>query len=106
MNQGRIWTVVSPSVGLPLFLGGVAVTAVVVHFAILSTRRGSAAIGKARHAKVSDVSRPRSPAAPMPFTVHHRLTSLVFAGERPRALSKALFAGDARTRSTFEPTAN
>ncbi len=26
MNQGRIWTVVKPTVGLPLFLGSVAVT--------------------------------------------------------------------------------
>jgi hypothetical protein len=25
MNQGRIWCVVSPTVGLPLFLGAVAV---------------------------------------------------------------------------------
>ena len=36
MNQGRIWCVVSPTVGLPLFLGSVAVIAFVVHFAILS----------------------------------------------------------------------
>ena len=36
MNQGRIWTVVSPTVGLPLFLGSVAVTALLVHYAILS----------------------------------------------------------------------
>ena len=36
MNQGRLWTVVSPSVGLPLFLGSVAVTSLLVHYAILS----------------------------------------------------------------------
>ena len=36
MNQGKIWTVVKPTVGLPLFLGGVAVTALLVHFAILN----------------------------------------------------------------------
>ncbi len=36
MNQGRLWTVVSPTVGLPLFLGTVAVTSLLVHFAILS----------------------------------------------------------------------
>lgn len=35
MNQGRIWCVVNPTVGLPLFLGGVAVIAFTVHFAIL-----------------------------------------------------------------------
>jgi light-harvesting protein B-800-850 alpha chain len=36
MNQGRIWTVVSPSVGLPLLLGSVAITALLVHFALLT----------------------------------------------------------------------
>jgi light-harvesting protein B-800-850 alpha chain len=36
MNQGRIWTVVSPSVGLPLFLGAVAVVSVVIHLALLT----------------------------------------------------------------------
>ncbi len=35
MNQGRIWCVVKPTVGLPLFLGGVAVISLIVHFAVL-----------------------------------------------------------------------
>jgi light-harvesting protein B-800-850 alpha chain len=37
MNQGRIWTVVSPNVGLPLFLGSVAVMSFTVHLAVLSS---------------------------------------------------------------------
>jgi light-harvesting protein B-800-850 alpha chain len=36
MIYGKIWCVVKPSVGMPLFLGGVAVTSLVVHFAILN----------------------------------------------------------------------
>jgi light-harvesting protein B-800-850 alpha chain len=36
MNQGRIWTVVKPTVGLPLLLGSVTVIALLVHFAILT----------------------------------------------------------------------
>jgi light-harvesting protein B-800-850 alpha chain len=36
MNQGRIWTVVNPTVGLPLLLGSVTVIALLVHFAVLS----------------------------------------------------------------------
>ncbi len=36
MNQGRIWCVVSPTVGLPLFLGAVALISFTVHFAILN----------------------------------------------------------------------
>jgi light-harvesting protein B-800-850 alpha chain len=36
MNQGRIWCVVKPTVGLPLFLGSVALISLIVHFAILN----------------------------------------------------------------------
>jgi light-harvesting protein B-800-850 alpha chain len=36
MNQGRIWCVVSPTVGLPLFLGSVALTSLAVHYCVLS----------------------------------------------------------------------
>jgi light-harvesting protein B-800-850 alpha chain len=36
MNQGTLWTVVKPTVGLPLLLGAVAVTAILVHYAVLS----------------------------------------------------------------------
>ena len=35
MNQGRIWCVVKPTVGLPLFLGGVGVISLIVHTAVL-----------------------------------------------------------------------
>ncbi len=36
MNQGRIWCVVKPTVGLPLFLGAVTAIALIVHWAVLS----------------------------------------------------------------------
>jgi light-harvesting protein B-800-850 alpha chain len=36
MNQGTIWTVVHPTVGLPLLLGTVTVIALLVHYAVLS----------------------------------------------------------------------
>ena len=35
MNQGRIWTVVSPNVGLPLFLGSVALMSFIIHICVL-----------------------------------------------------------------------
>jgi light-harvesting protein B-800-850 alpha chain len=35
MNQGRIWCVVNPTVGLPLFLGSVALISFTVHFAVI-----------------------------------------------------------------------
>lgn len=36
MNQGRLWLVVNPTVGLPLFLGGVALISFIVHFSLLT----------------------------------------------------------------------
>lgn len=36
MNQGRIWCVVNPTVGLPLFLGGVATISLLVHASVMS----------------------------------------------------------------------
>jgi light-harvesting protein B-800-850 alpha chain len=36
MNQGKIWLVVKPTVGLPLLLGSVTLIALLVHFAVLS----------------------------------------------------------------------
>lgn len=39
MNQGKIWLVVKPTVGLPAFLGGVATIALVVHAAVLTNTK-------------------------------------------------------------------
>lgn len=36
MNNGRMWCVVNPTVGLPLFLGAVALTSLTVHSALLN----------------------------------------------------------------------
>jgi len=36
MNQSRMWLVVKPTVGLPVFLGGVVVMSLIVHHAILN----------------------------------------------------------------------
>ena len=36
MIYGRIWTVVKPSTGIPLFLGAVAATALITHIGILT----------------------------------------------------------------------
>jgi len=36
MNQAKIWLVVKPTVGLPLFLGSVALISLLVHYALLT----------------------------------------------------------------------
>jgi light-harvesting protein B-800-850 alpha chain len=36
MNQSRIWLVVKPTVGLPLFLGTVLFIALAVHYSVLT----------------------------------------------------------------------
>ena len=36
MNNGRLWCVVNPTVGIPLFLGAVALTSLTVHHAVMN----------------------------------------------------------------------
>ena len=36
MNNSRIWLVVSPTVGLPLFFGAIATVSLLVHYTILT----------------------------------------------------------------------
>ena len=36
MNQAKIWLVVRPTVGLPLFLGTVLTISLLIHYAVLS----------------------------------------------------------------------
>ncbi|SOB93210.1 light-harvesting protein [Rhodobacter maris] len=36
MNNAKVWTVVKPSTGIPLFLGAVAVTALVLHAGLMA----------------------------------------------------------------------
>ena len=36
MNQGKIWRVVNPTIGVPLFLGSVALTSLFVHYQLLN----------------------------------------------------------------------
>ncbi len=37
MNQGKVWRVVNPTIGVPLFLGAVALTSLFVHYQLLKT---------------------------------------------------------------------
>lgn len=66
MNQGRIWCVVNPTVGLPLFLGGVATIALIVHGAVLSntTWFGNYWQGKAAKVALGDSAAPVAMATP------------------------------------------
>ena len=36
MTNGKIWLVVKPTVGVPLFLGAVAISSFAVHYALLT----------------------------------------------------------------------
>jgi light-harvesting protein B-800-850 alpha chain len=63
MWYGRIWLVVKPSVGLPLFLAGVAITSLLVHAAILThTTWMSAYWQGGTKMKVASASAPESTA--------------------------------------------
>lgn len=64
MNNGRIWCVVNPTVGLPLFLGSVAMISFTVHFAVLNNTTWVADFfkGKSRTAARADTA-PITPVA-------------------------------------------
>ena len=66
MIYGKIWCVVKPSVGLTLFIGGVALTSLAVHYAILTHTswfpkywEGKAAV--TAQAPASDAARAEAP---------------------------------------------
>lgn len=67
MNQGRIWCVVSPNVGLPLLLGSVAVTSLIVHACVMThtTWMGNYWQGNSR-VRTSQVDKPAAVAAASP----------------------------------------
>ncbi|ABD09124.1 Antenna complex, alpha/beta subunit [Rhodopseudomonas palustris HaA2] len=62
MNQGKLWTVVNPTVGLPLLLGGVATMAFLVHFAVLQNTTWVSAFMNGK--VVAAAPAPAAPAAP------------------------------------------
>jgi light-harvesting protein B-800-850 alpha chain len=41
MNNAKMWLVVKPTVGIPLFLGGVAVASLAVHVAVINAGVGA-----------------------------------------------------------------
>jgi len=86
MNQGRIWTVVKPTVGLPLFLGSVAVTSLIVHYAVLSHTTWMAAYWEGGHkAKVSlDGPAPAAPEATK-LSLQDGGTAVVVRSDAPAA---------------------
>jgi len=62
MNQARIWLVVKPTVGLPLFLGTVLFISLLVHSSILSNTTWFPAFFQGN--KVSAAAPAPAPAAP------------------------------------------
>lgn len=62
MNQARIWLVVKPTVGLPLFLGTVLLISLLIHFAVLTHTTWFGAFwqgGKTRPAATAAVTPPQ-----------------------------------------------
>jgi len=61
MNQARIWLVVKPTVGLPLFLGTVLLISLLIHYAVLTHTTWFSAFwqGRARPAATALVTPPQ-----------------------------------------------
>lgn len=69
MTNGKIWTVVPPKIGLPLLIGSVAVTSLIVHYAILSHTTWYPAYWNGGVKHVSSVEAPAVGQASLPYTV-------------------------------------
>jgi light-harvesting protein B-800-850 alpha chain len=69
MNQGKIWLVVNPSVGLPLLLGSVAITVLLVHYAVLSNTTWVAAYFQGGAKKAAAIETMQAPVASLPGSV-------------------------------------
>lgn len=63
MNQGRIWCVVNPTVGLPLFIGGVAVTSLLVHASVMNNTTWMSNYWQGAAAKAASADTSVSPVA-------------------------------------------
>lgn len=68
MNQGRIWTVVSPNIGLPLFLGSVALMSFTIHFAVLGNTTWMSDLYNGIPMKKADVTTEVAPDADLAMT--------------------------------------
>ena len=69
MNQAKLWLVVKPTVGLPLLIGGVAVTSLLVHYAILSHTTWVSNFWQGGKAKTVAVETMSAPVAYLPANV-------------------------------------
>jgi light-harvesting protein B-800-850 alpha chain len=60
MNQGRIWLVVNPNIGLPLFFVAIVVTSLLIHMTVLTHTTWFSAFFQG-HAKPAAVTAPATP---------------------------------------------
>lgn len=63
MNNGRVWCVVNPTIGIPAFLGSVALIAFTVHFAILNNTTWVADFFKGSSKTTASLDQPAAPLA-------------------------------------------
>ncbi len=68
MNQGKLWRVVNPSVGVPLFLTAVVVGSVVVHGALMIKTDWFGAYWNGNQKAKATASAPTSTVAAAPAT--------------------------------------
>ena len=66
MIYGKIWCVVKPTVGIPLFLSAVAVSSFAVHLTILNNSDWLKGFYNTKGAKTASVEAPATVAAALP----------------------------------------
>jgi light-harvesting protein B-800-850 alpha chain len=69
MIYGKLWLVVKPTVGIPLFLGAVAVSSFLVHYMLLSHTTWVPRFLNGSGVKAASVEAPATTAAAAPTTL-------------------------------------
>jgi len=69
MIYGKIWLVVKPTVGIPLFLGAVAVSSFAVHYMLLTHTTWLPKYLEGGHKATASVTVPEATAAAPPSTL-------------------------------------
>jgi light-harvesting protein B-800-850 alpha chain len=102
MNQGRIWCVVNPTVGLPLFLGSVTLISFTVHAAVMENTTWVKSFFQGGQASATaEVAKPIATAA-NGYTIHVSPTGA--DGSVKVDVTPALGGEQAMNNSSWSPT--
>jgi light-harvesting protein B-800-850 alpha chain len=95
MNNAKIWLVVKPTVGIPLFLGAVGATSLFVHYNLLKTTTWLPAYYQAKAKKTATLDVPAQPGVGQAAVV-------VFKGEGASQEAVVVLPDGRTAKATFD----